>query len=201
MKDLSLKMIIVVSASVLMAFTTISNMMGSNVSVLQVLTYPIIMHEIEIEAPVMVIDEASFASSHELFLDALGFRESSNDYQAVNRFGYLGKYQFGRTTLNKLGYDNISNREFLSDPDVQEQAMQDLLKHNADILEELILKYDGSIVHGIEVTQSGILAAAHLAGPRNVKKWFRSGKDFQDGLGTKMSSYLKKFSGYELDLP
>ena len=201
MKDLSLKMIIVAAASVLMAFTTISKMMGSDVSVLQVLTYPVILHEIDIEAPVMVIDEATFASSHDLFLDALGFRESSNDYQAVNRYGYLGRYQFGRTTLNKLGYDNISNREFLSDPNVQEQAMQDLLEHNADILEEIILKYDGSIVHGIEITQSGILAAAHLAGPSKVKKWFRSGKDFQDGLGTKMTSYLKKFSGYELDLP
>ncbi len=49
---------------------------------------------------------------HNQFLDDIGFRESSNDYRAVNQFGYLGKYQFGRKTLNSLGFENVSNREF-----------------------------------------------------------------------------------------
>ena len=34
--------------------------------------------------------------THIKFLDDIGFRESSNNYKAVNQFGYLGKYQFGR---------------------------------------------------------------------------------------------------------
>src|SRR5210317_982777 len=49
--------------------------------------------------------------NHSTFLDAIGFRESSNNYKAVNQFGYLGKYQFGRKTLNAIGFENISNRE------------------------------------------------------------------------------------------
>lgn len=35
---------------------------------------------------------------------ALGKRESSNNYSAINQFGYLGKYQFGAAALIDLGY-------------------------------------------------------------------------------------------------
>ena len=42
--------------------------------------------------------------SHSDFLDDLGHRESTNNYKAVNQYGYLGKYQFGRKTLNALGH-------------------------------------------------------------------------------------------------
>ena len=38
-------------------------------------------------------------SSHQAFLDAIGFRESGNRYDIVNRYGYMGKYQFGKRTL------------------------------------------------------------------------------------------------------
>ena len=33
------------------------------------------------------------------FKEALAFKESQGKYTAVNTFGYLGKYQFGKTTL------------------------------------------------------------------------------------------------------
>ena len=36
------------------------------------------------------------------FLNQMGKRESSNRYNIVNKFGYMGKYQFGRKTLNKI---------------------------------------------------------------------------------------------------
>ena len=54
-------------------------------------------------------------------------------------------------------------------------------------------------MHGIYITESGILAAAHLAGPGNVKKFFRKGYEFKDGNGTKMTSYLERFSSYKLE--
>ena len=49
------------------------------------------------------------------------------------------------------------------------------------------------------VTESGILAAAHLAGPGSVKKYLRSyGLDnFADGYGTTICHYMKRFSGYD----
>ena len=150
----------------------------------------------KIEAPELEI----VIKDHNKFLDDIGFRESSNNYHAVNQFGYLGKYQFGRRTLNALGYDEVSNREFLENHSIQEEAMYALLIHNKKILRKQIEKYHGETIHGIYITESGILAAAHLAGPGNVKKFFRKGYEFHDGNGTKMTEYLVKFSGYKLVL-
>ena len=137
--------------------------------------------------------------THIKFLDDIGFRESSNNYKAVNQFGYLGKYQFGRKTLNNLGYEDVSNRELLENSSIQEEAMYALLNHNKRILRRQIKKYHGKTIYGVYITESGILAAAHLAGAGNVRKFFRKGYEFKDGNGTKMTSYMILFSGYKLE--
>ena len=152
--------------------------------------------ESEIKVPEIVVPEIK---DHNKFLDDIGFRESSNNYKAVNQFGYLGKYQFGRKTLNSLGFENVSNREFLENISIQEEAMYALLNHNKKILRRQIQKYHGQTIHGIYITESGILAAAHLAGAGNVRKFFRKGYEFKDGNGTKMTSYMILFSGYNLE--
>ena len=135
----------------------------------------------------------------EMFLNAIGMRESSNRYDVVNGWGYMGKYQFGKRTLKNLGYD-VSKKEFLNSPHIQEMAMLDLLLHNKKILQSYIDDYSGIVVDGTEITESGILASAHLAGPGNVKRYFKKGKQFKDGNGTKLTSYLTNFSGYALNL-
>ena len=156
----------------------------------------IILVESEIKVPKIIVPEIK---DHNKFLDDIGFRESSNNYKAVNQFGYLGKYQFGRKTLNSLGFENVSNREFLENVSIQEEAMYALLNHNKKILRRQIQKYHGQTIHGIYITESGILAAAHLAGAGNVRKFFRKGYEFKDGNGTKMTSYMTLFSGYNLE--
>ena len=128
------------------------------------------------------------------------FRESSNNYKAVNQFGYLGKYQFGRKTLNAIGFKDISNYEFLSNPEIQEEAMLVLLQKNKHTLRREIKKYVGETVNGIYITESGILAAAHLGGAGNVRKFFKKGHEFEDGNGTKMTSYMIRFADYNLSL-
>lgn len=151
--------------------------------------------KIDIEVPKTEIKNINQTS---LFLTSIGRRESSNRYDIVNRWGYMGKYQFGRKTLNALGYKNISNKQFLSNPKLQEEAMVKLLKHNKHILRKEIRKYCGTQKHGVYITESGLLAAAHLAGPGNVKKWLRRGKRFRDGLGTDLTEYLQLFGGYKI---
>ena len=140
------------------------------------------------------------AKNHITFLDAIGFRESTNNYKAVNQFGYLGKYQFGRKTLNAIGFEDISNREFLANPSIQEEAMLVLLKRNKRTLRREIKKYVGKTINDVYITESGLLAAAHLAGAGNVRRFFRKGKNFADGNGTKMTSYMIKFANYNLNL-
>ena len=148
--------------------------------------------EVKIEIPAI--------RNHNKFLDEVGFRESSNNYKAVNQFGYLGKYQFGRKTLNAIGFEDVSNYEFLSNPEIQEEAMLVLLQKNKHTLRREIKKYVGETVNGIYITESGILAAAHLGGAGNVRKFFRKGYEFKDGNGTKMTSYMVRFADYNLNL-
>ena len=138
-------------------------------------------------------------SQLEDFLMALGHQESGNRYNVVNRYGYMGRYQFGKSTLRTLKI-KVSKEAFLSSPDLQEYAMQQLLCYNKKKLQKYIDEFDGQIVHGILVTESGLLAAAHLGGAGSVKKWFRTGKVREDGNGVKITSYMKRFSGYELYL-
>jgi hypothetical protein len=51
----------------------------------------------------------------------------------------------------------------------------------------------------VAITESGILAAAHLAGAGNVKKYLYSGgsKDVVDAYGTSITRYLSKFEGFD----
>ncbi|MCT8340016.1 peptidoglycan-binding protein LysM [Luteirhabdus pelagi] len=131
------------------------------------------------------------------FKEALGFKESRGDYWTVNEFGYLGKYQFAATTLHMIGiYDPDL---FLTDTYLQEAAFDAYVARNKWILRRDIKRYVGSHVNGVKVTESGILAAAHLAGAGNVKKYLRSGGaiGFNDAFGTSIGYYLKKFSGYD----
>lgn len=135
----------------------------------------------------------------EKFLDAIGHRESTNRYDVVNPWGYMGRYQFGKSTLKGLGYD-VSRKEFLSNPKLQEEAMMALLNHNKEKLQKYIDIFDGKTINGIYITESGILAAAHLGGQGSVKRYFKNGKVFRDGNGTKITSYMDKFSGYDIVL-
>ena len=135
----------------------------------------------------------------ENFLNAIGHRESTNRYDVVNRWGYMGKYQFGRSTLKGLGF-KVTKQEFLNNPQLQEEAMMALLLHNKEKLQKYIDVFDGQTVNGMLITESGILAAAHLGGQGSVKRYFKNGKVFKDGNGTKITSYMNKFSGYEIKL-
>ena len=76
--------------------------------------------------------------------------------------------------------------------------MLDLLNHNKKILNNYIEYWDGKKINGKVITESGILAA-HLV-DQNVKKFLKEGREFKDGNGTKLTSYLTQFSGYKLNL-
>ena len=133
------------------------------------------------------------------FLTDIGFRESGNRYDITNKWGYMGKYQFGRKTLKGLGF-KVTKEEFLNNPQLQEEAMMALLLHNKEKLQPYIDVFDGQTINGMYISESGILAAAHLGGQGSVRRYFKNGKVFKDGFGTKITSYMEKFSGYDIKL-
>jgi len=109
------------------------------------------------------------------FKEALAFKESQGKYSAVNTLGYLGKYQFGKYTIAYC-------------------------KVNRWILRRDIKRSVGKTINGIKITESGILAAAHLSGAGNVKKYLRSNgsRNLSDAYGTSIASYMKNFAGYDV---
>jgi hypothetical protein len=131
------------------------------------------------------------------YKEAIAFKESQGKYGKVNTKGYLGKYQFGAQTLRSIGVRNTA--AFLRDPKLQEKAFVALLAKNKWELREEIEKYSGTIVGGVYVTESGILAAAHLGGVGSVKRFFRTNgtRNFKDAYGSTLRSFMRKFGGYE----
>lgn len=147
------------------------------------------------------LDYTNFANTGKSFAgfkQALGFKESQNDYSRINKYGYLGKYQFGRSTLLLLGIKDTE--AFLKDPVLQEKAFIANASRNKWVLRKDIERFEGKTINGLLVTESGILAAAHLGGPGSVKRYLRSGgvDGFRDAFGTSLRSYMKKFSGYDV---
>lgn len=135
--------------------------------------------------------------SYDGFKEAVAFKESRGNYRTINEFGYMGKYQFGIGTLELLGIYNGS--EFLNSPQLQEAAFYTNTSRNKWILIRDIARFEGKVINGVKVTESGILAAAHLAGPGSVKKYLRSfgAQAFSDAFGTSIKNYMKRFEGYD----
>ena len=135
------------------------------------------------------------------FKSFLGFFESGSNYNKVNRFGYMGKYQFGKETLKMFGVRNLS--DYKSNPALQEEVFLMNVMRNKWILRREISWYSDRYLNGIYVSQSGIIAAAHLSGPGNVKKYLRSHCDpdlnKRDANGTSISDYINIFKDYNLE--
>ena len=144
--------------------------------------------------------EAEFAR----FATHLGYKESGNNWMAINNIGYFGEWQFGRSALKYIGYGHITLSKFKTDPsifprNVQLEALKQLVKVNSIAMKQ----YEGFIgttVYNVYITKAGMLAAAHLGGVSSVILYLTSnGKiDKKDIYGTKVSDYLKEFSMYNL---
>ena len=155
-----------------------------------------------IEAPEIAMAEINYETpslgkSFVGFKEALAFKESRGNYFTVNTLGYMGKYQFGKGTLKLIGIYNT--KDFLNNPKLQEKAFIANTARNKWVLRRDIKRFVGKTIDGVLVTESGILAAAHLAGPGSVKKYLRSygAIGFTDAYGTTVRNYMKKFSGYD----
>lgn len=135
------------------------------------------------------------ASDVRAIMAQLGFRESSNNYSAVNQLGYLGKYQFGTAALEDRGYikasasrtygqgaltrpdswtgkDGIKNREdFLRNTQIQESVMFEQLNANYNTLVRTKAISESSEKSEI----AGMLSVSHLLGPGGANTWKKTG--------------------------
>ena len=159
------------------------------------------------------------------FLAALAERESGLRPDAENRLThYIGLYQMGEAALQDIGlysgdatrrndftgtfsgrYGVSSLADFLADPDAQTQAITD---YHDRLWNSYLTRggsggaaeYIGSEIGSITITQSGLIAAAHLVGAGAVNAWLASDGAVtpSDAMGTRMTEYLARFAGYSL---
>lgn len=163
------------------------------------LRYHVPSEEEEVEESVVsTISVPYVGKTYAGFKQAMAYRESRGMLHLVNPYGYMGKYQFGRSTLRTVGIYDF--QEFLRNAEWQDKAFRALLEKNKWELRKEIEKYSGKVINGVQITESGLLAAAHLAGAGSVKKYLRSNgtNGFKDGFGTSLGSYIKLFKGYDV---
>jgi hypothetical protein len=131
------------------------------------------------------------------YKEAIAHKESQGKYRKINTLGYLGKYQFGMETLKSIGINDSTS--FINNPKLQEKAFVALLSKNKYELRDYISYFEGKVVDGVKITESGILAAAHLGGSGSVKRFLNSNgeKKCKDDYGTSVRTYLRDFGGFE----
>lgn len=167
------------------------------------------------------------------FLTALFSSEGGVDPAIENKFGYIGKYQFGEDALFDIGYylgDSSSNRTisgkfkydwsgkwsgkngadskgaFLKSVAIQDMAARDWIGLLCKRMKRYKLdKYIGETINGVLISESGIIAAAHLKGFGSAKhpgiiQFLSSGGSIngEDAFGTSVSDYARKFADYDL---
>lgn len=74
---------------------------------------------------------------------------------------FWGLYQLGHDARKNGGYGDIPKDVFLNHPEIQDLCMVNLLKEEKKIMQPYIDKYEGKIIDGVLVTESGILALCH----------------------------------------
>ena len=180
----------------LISFSPKPKIVTSDLAVTSMLFYTVLDYPSQLKTSQPNTEIPFLDNSYVAFKEALAFKESQGKYGAVNTLGYLGKYQFGVSTLELLGIKNP--RVFLNSPALQEKAFLVNTKRNKWVLRRDIKRFVGKKINGILITESGILAAAHLAGPGNIKRYLRSygAIGTKDAYGTDISSYMRKFSNY-----
>jgi hypothetical protein len=132
------------------------------------------------------------------YINKIAILESTDNYKAVNKFGYIGRYQFGISLLKRLNIKYISEEHFLNTPELQNHAMAKLILHNQQVLKNYNLyKYIGKKINGVTITEEGLLAASHLIGPFWVDKYIKSNGEIDKKDGNtnpkKCSDYIKYF--------
>lgn len=167
--------------------------------------------EVIVLEPIEVIRPPDDRGDLYVFMGAMAERESNNTPTVVNRYGYLGKYQFSPKTLWALGRRfRVTKQQFLGTEALQDSAMVQYLQDNRTIIQDLIVRFDGRWFRGLYITESGLLAGAHLVGPQGLRAFLdptyeitRNGMKyrprFTDGNGVHVGVYIEQFSRYALD--
>ncbi|MBW4506257.1 MAG: LysM peptidoglycan-binding domain-containing protein [Scytonematopsis contorta HA4267-MV1] len=126
-------------------------------------------------------------------------------YQAKDNFYYGNGASKNEWKGSWTGKDGVnSQQEFLSNKNnVQERAINEAMKLKWGVLnselaanKRSVKDFIGRTQRGIVITPSGLLAAAHLRGPKAAAEMLLFDRDNPDENGTSIFTYLSEFSGF-----
>ncbi|MCQ2740049.1 MAG: hypothetical protein MJ237_07470 [bacterium] len=155
------------------------------------------------------------------FLNDLGARESGGNYKSINKYGYIGKYQMGESAMEDAGYYKKPSKKYNNDwtgvftgkdgiYSVSDYLASQIAQENSQIIFKKCQwkylnavgadKYVGQIINNYKITESGLLAGAHLKGAGAVIKYLKSNGNINptDSFGTTLESYIKNFGDYDV---
>lgn len=168
---------------------------------IQMLNFEPEMEEAIEVKPSHVLDTIGIFGFH--YVNRMSYLESRHNYKVVNRYGYMGRYQFHKKTLKSIGFTKQEIKLFLNTPALQEKAMVVLTTKNKRYMERHdLMKYIDKNIGGVNITLEGMLAGAHLRGASAVRKYLRTGGkvNLKDGNGTTVQKYMREFENIQLDL-
>lgn len=152
-------------------------------------------------------------------------------YFVMNDFGFVGRYQMGEQAMvemgiykkepdpktGKINYNNdwtgvfLENKygikslwDYRNSPDKQELLQIDYKKRDWQYIKNKdLLKFIGTTVNDVVITESGLLAGAHLVGAGGLSKYLKHNgtidvTDRPNGKGTSVLAYLKQFANYDV---
>jgi hypothetical protein len=137
-----------------------------------------------------------------IFKDHMGCRENyMGDWKNINKYGFMGLYQFGTGALKETGFEYVTRQSFKENPNIwpvdsQNIAFDRLVDSNLVHLDTLVDFYNGKKVYGIKITKSGLAAACHLSGVGGVRNFLKYGINPCDSFGTRLTDYMVEFAGY-----
>jgi len=117
--------------------------------------------------------------------------------RVVNRIGAAGKWQLTAIARKAVGYKG-SLKAFLNSEKIQRQCVIALINLNKKYIKYYIPNYKdyiGKTIHGVVITYSGMLMAAHLAGVGGLKRFLCTTCNPSDG-NESVKSYMNHFKGY-----
>lgn len=158
------------------------------------------------------------------FLEILGEKEGSGRYDIrSDSKSYWGLYQIGLKTFQQIEFKDDSGNwtklaKSLGLSGKTEEEQWDSYKNNEIAQEVAILfalRWDyltiltdgdneniGKVIDGVEVTNSGLIAAGHLVGCDDLHNAFigvKTWEDTHDGKGTSALYYMEEMGGLDLD--
>jgi hypothetical protein len=136
------------------------------------------------------------------YTDSITGTESGGEYNCINSIGANGRYQFMDGTRADLCAKHanlpcVSAAEFAHCPALQDAYFQAFNKDNYEVLKNCgALEKVGQTINGVVVTESGLLAAAHLGGAGGACKWANSNGAYNPNDGaTSLTDYAQKHGG------